>query len=115
MGSCLGWFNPPPFSPGILERLDALFADGGPPFLAVFPDGWTSLGGSQWMDSPGNGHYGRMVVRDVLGHVERSYRTVPGPAARAVAGRSSGRHAGGALARHSSGVFGPPVSHSAGA
>ena len=113
MGSCLGWFNTSPFGPGILERLDALFASGVPPFLAVFPDGWTALGGSQWMDSPGNGNYGRMVVRDVLGHVERSYRTVPGAAARAVAGRSSGGYAGWSLSRHFPGTFGHVVSHSA--
>ena len=54
MGSVPGWFNTSPFSPGIVDRLDALFASGAPPFLTVFPDGLTGLGGSQWIDSPGN-------------------------------------------------------------
>jgi enterochelin esterase-like enzyme len=103
MGSALGWFNAAPFTPGILDRIDAVFASGVPPFITVFPDGFTSLGGSQWIDSPGNGAYGQMLVHDVLGHVDRTYATLRSPASRAVAGRSSGgvRHlaAGAALFR----------------
>ena len=113
MGSGPGWFNAAPFSPGILDRIDAVLAGGAPPFLTVFPDGLTALGGSQWMDSPGNGAYGQMVVRDILGHVDRSYRTVPAPGARALAGRSSGGYASWQLVRRFPGVFGHIASHSA--
>jgi S-formylglutathione hydrolase FrmB len=112
LGTALGWFNSTPFSPGILERLDRLFADGVPPFLTVFPDGWTALGCSQWIDSPGNGDYGQMVVRDVLAHVDRSYRTVPEPAGRAVGGRSSGGYGSWQLVRHFPGTFGHLAAHS---
>jgi pimeloyl-ACP methyl ester carboxylesterase len=113
MGSALGWFNVAPFAPGILDRLDALFASGVPPFLTVFPDGFTSLGGSQWMDSPGNGAYGQMLVQDVLGHVDDTYATLRTPGSRAVAGRSSGGYGSWQLVRHFPGVFGHIASHSA--
>jgi S-formylglutathione hydrolase FrmB len=113
MGSGPGWFNVTPFAPGILDRLDALSAAGTPPFLAVFPDGLTALGGSQWIDSPGNGAYGQMLVRDVLGHVDRTYRTLSVPAARAVAGRSSGGYGSWQLVRRFPDVVGHMASHSA--
>ena len=91
MGSVLGWFNAAPFTPSILDRLDALFAAGAPPFLAVFPDGLTALGGSQWIDSPGNGAYGTDDrpgrARPRGPHATRRSRSA---GARAVAGRSSG-------------------------
>ena len=90
MGSALGWFNAAPFTPGILDRLDALFASGVPPVLSVFPDGWTSLGGSQWVDSPGIGALradtGPGRARPRGSHV----RHAAAPASRAVVGRSSG-------------------------
>ena len=113
MGSVPGWFNAAPFTPSILDRLDALFAAGSPPFLAVFPDGLTALGGSQWIDSPGNGAYGQMIVQDVLGHVDRTYATLTSPGARAVAGRSSGGYGAWQLMRRFPGVFGHMASHSA--
>jgi len=113
MGSGPGWFNVAPFSPGILDRVDSVVASGAPPFLTVFPDGLTALGGSQWMDSPGNGAYGQMIVQDVLGHVDRTYRTVRFPGGRAVAGRSSGGYASWQLVRRFPGVFEHIASHSA--
>lgn len=113
MGSVPGWFNSAPFAPGILDRLDGLFAAGAPPFLTVFPDGMTALGGSQWIDSPGNGAYGKMIVQDVLGHVDWTYATLTSPGARAVAGRSSGGYGSWQLMRRYPGVFGHMASHSA--
>ena len=111
-GSGPGWFNVVPFGPGILDRVDAVLASGVPPFLTVFPDGMTALGGSQWMDSPGNGAYGQMLVQDILGHVDRTYRTVPSAGARALAGRSSGGYGSWQLIRHFPGTFGHIASHS---
>ncbi|HZJ52977.1 MAG TPA: alpha/beta hydrolase-fold protein [Myxococcaceae bacterium] len=113
MGSAQAWFNTVPFGPGILDRLDALFASGAPPFITVFPDGFTALGGSQWIDSPGNGAYGQMLVHDVLGHVDRTYATLRSPASRAVGGRSSGGYGSWQLVRRFPGVFGHIASHSA--
>lgn len=96
-GSGRGWTNVTPFQPSVPERLDALVASGAlPPVIGVFPDALTSLGGSQWIDSPAVGAYGAYLEEDVVPFVDARWRTVPRAAARAVAGRSSGGY--GALA-----------------
>ncbi len=61
-----------------------------PPALMVVVDGFTRLGGSQYVDSIHNGAYATYVVRDVVGHVDRSYRTIAPEGGRAVLGKSSG-------------------------
>ena len=62
-GSARAWTNVSAFQPSVPERLDALVADGTvPPVVGVFVDGWTRLGGSQWIDSPGVGEIGRAHV-----------------------------------------------------
>ncbi len=41
-----------------------------PPALVVLVDGFTRLGGSQYVDSIHNGNYATYTVRDVVGHVD---------------------------------------------
>ena len=53
-------------------------------------DGFTRLGGSQYVDSIHNGDYATYTVRDVIGHVDRGYRTIAAEGGRAVLGKSSG-------------------------
>jgi len=113
LGSAAGWLNVSPFSPTVPERLDVLLEAGLPSCIAVFPDGWSSLGGSQWANSPGTGRYRDALVQDVLGWVDATFRTVPAPAARAVVGRSSGGYGGWQLVRHHPDVFGHLAAHSA--
>jgi len=73
------------------EMADELFSSGGaPPCLVVFVDAWTSLGGSQFVDSPGTGRYHTYLCEDVVGFVDATYRTLDRPAHRAVQGKSSG-------------------------
>src|ERR687889_1071564 len=46
------WLNRSPFEPTMVERLDAMFAAGDcPDAVVVFVDAWTSVGGSQFLDS----------------------------------------------------------------
>src|SRR6188508_2343668 len=53
-GSGMAWLNSSPFTRNVPERLDALIvAQAIPPCIGVFVDGWSSLGGSQWMNSEG--------------------------------------------------------------
>jgi hypothetical protein len=54
-----------------------------------------------------------MIVQDIRGHVDRTYRTVKAPGGRAVAGRSSGGYASWQLVRRFPGIFGHIASHSA--
>ena len=112
LGSAAAWLNVSPFSPTVPERLDALVEGGLPPCIGVFPDGWCALGGSQWANSPATGQYRDAVVRDVLGWVDATFRTLPRPEARAVVGRSSGGYGSWQLVRHHPDVFGHLAAHS---
>ena len=83
-GCARAWTNASAFSPTVPERLDALIAAGAmPPVIAAFVDGWTALGGSQWINSPAIGRYRDYVAKDVVGFVDARLRTVPAPSARA--------------------------------
>jgi pimeloyl-ACP methyl ester carboxylesterase len=74
------------FEPSIVTRFDDLIASGCPPFVAVLPDGMSSLGGTQYIDSPGIGDYTTYFADEVTEAVERKL-----PVARwVVVGRSSG-------------------------
>jgi S-formylglutathione hydrolase FrmB len=77
--------------PLFTEEVDALFSDGEtPPCLVVFVDCWTSLGGSQFVDSPATGRYHTYLCDEVVGWVDANYRTLAAAAHRGIAGKSSG-------------------------
>src|SRR5579871_3435721 len=82
------------------------------PALVVLVDGFTRLGGSQYVDSVHNGRYATYTVRDVVGHVDRSYRTIAAEGGRAVLGKSSGGFGAMHLVLDRPGVFGAFASHS---
>jgi hypothetical protein len=85
------WRNRTSFRPSMLERVDELFAEGGaPPALVVFVDAWTSLGGSQYLDSPGTGNYHTYLCDELVPWVDERYRTIAGRDHRAITGKSSG-------------------------
>jgi S-formylglutathione hydrolase FrmB len=76
------WFNISPFAKNVPELIDEL----APEAIVVLVDGWTALGGSQWIDSPAIGNYGTYLCEDVVRFVDEQYDV----AGRALAGRSSG-------------------------
>ncbi len=85
------WRNRQAFALTTPEAVDALFADGGPPpAIVAYVDAWTRLGGSQFLDSPGTGRYHTNLCDEIVPFVDATYRTLPEPAHRAVAGKSSG-------------------------
>jgi pimeloyl-ACP methyl ester carboxylesterase len=111
-GSGPGWLRVQPFSPNTVERLDELVATGAvPPVIAAFPDGWTALGGSQWIDSEAIGRYRTYLAKDVVGFVDRSFRTVADPNARAVIGASSGGYGALVMGRDHPELFGHLAAH----
>jgi len=68
-----------------------VFARGeAPPAVVVYVDAWTAYGGSQFVDSRGTGRYHSYLCEEVVPFVDARYRTLPGPAHRAIAGKSSG-------------------------
>ncbi len=111
--SALSWLNAQAFIKNVPERLDALVEAGAlPPFIGVFVDGWTSLGGSQWVNSDAIGRYREYVAKDVVPQVDKKFRTLPAAASRAVVGHSSGGYGAFVMARYHSDVFGHLGCHS---
>jgi hypothetical protein len=74
-----------------LERFDAALADPDhPPVRLAFVDCFTSLGGSQFVDSPAIGNYHTYLCEEVVALVDATYPTLPEAAHRGIAGKSSG-------------------------
>jgi S-formylglutathione hydrolase FrmB len=85
------WRNRTPFRKNFPELADDLFARGeAPPAIVVWVDCWTSLGGSQFLDSAGTGNYLTYLCDEVVPFVDERYRTIPDRDHRGIAGKSSG-------------------------
>jgi Putative esterase len=85
------WRNRAPFRKTYPELADELFAKGeAPPCIVVWVDCWTSLGGSQFLDSPGTGRYHTYLCDEIVPWVDAHYRTLPRHEHRGIAGKSSG-------------------------
>jgi S-formylglutathione hydrolase FrmB len=85
------WRNRSAFRKNFPELTDELFASGtAPPCIVVWVDCWTSLGGSQFLDSPGTGRYHTYLCDEVVPWVDASYRTLAAREHRGIAGKSSG-------------------------
>jgi S-formylglutathione hydrolase FrmB len=85
------WRNRATFRHNTPELMDELLASGGsPPAILVWVDAWTSLGGSQFLDSPGTGRYHTYLCDEILPWVDANYRTLADRDNRGIAGKSSG-------------------------
>ena len=103
-----------PWERNVVQWADRLIAEGGmPPVLLAIVDGFTRLGGSQYVDSIHNGAYATYVVRDVIGHVDARYPTIAHEGGRAVLGKSSGGFGALHLAMQHPGIFAAFAAHSA--
>ena len=102
-----------PWERNVVQWIDGLIAeDRMPEALLVIVDGFTRLGGSQYVDSIHNGNYATYTVRDVVGHVDATYRTIAREGGRAVLGKSSGGFGAMHLVMEHPGVFAAFASHS---
>jgi Putative esterase len=85
------WRNRSAFRKNPPELIDELFASGeAPPAILVWVDAWTSLGGSQFLDSPGTGRYHTYLCDEIVPWVDERYRTIASGDNRGIAGKSSG-------------------------
>jgi len=85
------WRNRAAFRKNFPELTDELFAGGAaPPCIVVWVDCWTSLGGSQFLDSPGTGRYHTYLCDEVVPWVDHGYRTLAAREHRGITGKSSG-------------------------
>ena len=85
------WRNRTAFRRTPIELYDQLFGDPEvAPAILVFVDCWTSLGGSQFLDSAGTGRYHSYLCDEVVPAVDAAFRTRADREHRGVAGKSSG-------------------------
>jgi hypothetical protein len=85
------WRNRAAFRRNFPELADAQFAAGGaPPCILIYVDCWTSVGGSQFLDSPGTGRYHTYLCNEIVPWVDQHYRTFPDARHRGIMGKSSG-------------------------
>jgi hypothetical protein len=106
------WWNRTALRPTVPELVDRLFADGDtPPAIVVFVDCWTSLGGSQFLNSPGTGRYLDYLCDEVVAFVDDRYPTLPAREHRGIAGKSSGGYGAMVAPMLRDDVFGALASH----
>jgi S-formylglutathione hydrolase FrmB len=102
-----------PWETNVVQWIDRLVQRGAmPPAILALVDGNTRLGGSQYLDSVHNGAYATYVVRDVVGRVDATYRTIAHEGGRAVFGKSSGGFGALHLTLAHPGTFAAFASHS---
>jgi enterochelin esterase family protein len=102
-----------PWETNVVQWMDRLVSEHRmPPALLVIVDGFTRLGGSQYVNSIHNGDYATYVIRDVIGHVDGAYRTFAKEEGRAVLGKSSGGFGALHLCMQYPGTFAAFASHS---
>lgn len=101
------------FGESLQQRMDRLIRTKQcAPMILVTPDCFTSLGGSQYLDSPAIGNYETFVVREVVPFVDATVRTLPSRDHRGICGKSSGGYGALMLAMRHPQVFGALASHS---
>ena len=106
------WWNRTAFRPNVPELVDELFAGGTvPPAVVVFVDCWTSLGGSQFLNSPGTGRYLDYLCDEVVAFVDDRYPTLASRDHRGVTGKSSGGYGAMVVPMLRPDVFGALASH----
>jgi S-formylglutathione hydrolase FrmB len=102
-----------PWEANLFQRCDRMIASRRmPPAIVVIVDGWTSLGGSQFLDSVHNGPYASYITGEVVPAVDRAFRTRPEAGGRGVFGHSSGGFGALHLAMRFPGIFAALASHS---
>ena len=106
------WRNRRSYQRTPLEELDVRFASGEvPPAIVAYVDAWTSLGGSQFIDSPGTGRYATYLCEEVVAFVDAEYRTLADARHRGLTGHSSGGYGALVNAMRRPDLFGGMSSH----
>lgn len=112
-GGGTSFLNWKAWSPSLPERLDALrdrraIGD----LIAVFPDGFTRYGGSQYLNSNATGRYEDMLIEELVPFVDSHFRTHAVAQHRGVLGKSSGGYGALVLGMRHPDVFSAVACHS---
>lgn len=111
-GAGRSWFNFQAWIPSIDERMDSLIENGMPELVLVFPDCFTKLGGSQYLDSIAVGPYRSYIIKEILPFIEKKYRVKKDRRFRGVMGKSSGGYGSIMIAMQHRDLFSAVASHS---
>ncbi len=112
-GTGAGALDGTPWSPSFPERYEALLDAGDAvPAAFFFPDAFTRLGGSQYLNSSANGRYEDYLVDELFPFVEEHFGLAGKPARRGLMGKSSGGFGSVHVAFARPGQFGAIASHS---
>ena len=104
------WRNRSAFRRNFPELLDELAPD----CVVAFVDTWTSVGGSQFVDSPATGRYHTYLCDELVPLVDARYRTLAAPEHRGIQGKSSGGYGALLTALLRPDVFGGVADHAGG-
>jgi hypothetical protein len=80
------WFNVTPFQRSYPQLIEEL----APACIVVLVDAFTSIGGSQFLDSPAVGRYHTYLCDEIVPYVDAHFRTLAAPEHRGIQGKSSG-------------------------
>jgi len=106
------WLGRSPFEPNMIERVDDLFSGVGVRrAIVVFVDAWTSIGGSQFINSVATGRYMDYLCDEVVGFIDERYATAGDRDKRALSGKSSGGYGAMVVSMLRPDVFGAFASH----
>jgi len=106
------WLGRSPFEPNMIERVDDLFSGVGVRrAIVVFVDAWTSLGGSQFINSVATGRYMDYLCDEVVPFIDERYATAGDRDKRALSGKSSGGYGAMVVSMLRPDVFGAFASH----
>ena len=107
------------FTENLPERLDRLVGSSQmAPCIVAMPDGFTALGGNQYIDSPAVGPWARYLVEELVPFIDGRWKTLASRDHRGVFGKSSGGYGAivhgmkyadtwGAIACHSGDMYFP--------
>ena len=85
------WVEPVYDGMTIQATMDSLIAAGEiGPAIVVMPNGRNAYGGSYYANSPVSGNWADFIARDLVTHVDATYRTIPARESRAILGHSMG-------------------------
>jgi hypothetical protein len=106
------WLSRVAFEPNMIERLDRMFAAGDcPEAIVVFVDAWTSLGGSQFLNSTSTGPYMDYLCDEAVEFIDGRYPTRSDRDHRGLTGKSSGGYGAMVVPMVRPDVFGALASH----
>jgi S-formylglutathione hydrolase FrmB len=112
-GNALGMIGARPWERNVVQWVDLLIRERRMPHaILAIVDGFSRLGGSQFVDSVHNGDYATYVTTEVVPQIDARYRTIAHEGGRAILGKSSGGFGAVHLCMTYPGIFGAFASHS---